>query len=126
MNRLWVVPFLCAIMIALSTFAAMDVDRHCDDCAVLLNTAERAAEQGQWADVLDLAGDLRSSHAAYLRRAGWYASDDRLNAATNSLWELTAAAEAADRAAFALACCRTRAALQALVQEQEWSWGALL
>lgn len=126
MNRLWVVPFLCVIMIALSTFAAVDVDRHCGDCTVLLNTAERAADQNQWETVFTLAGELQATHAAYLRRAGWYASDDRLNAATNSLWELTAAAEAADRAAFALACWRTRAALQALTQEQEWSLGALL
>jgi hypothetical protein len=91
-----------------------------------LHTAEQAANQGQWSAVLALAGDLRSAHTDYLRRAGWYASDERLNDATDRLWELTAAAETADRAAFALACCRTRAALQALAQEQDWSWGALL
>jgi hypothetical protein len=126
MNRLWVVPFLCVIMIALSTFAAVDTDRHCSDCAAILHTAEQAANQGQWSTVLALAGDLRSAHTDYLRRAGWYASDERLNDATDRLWELTAAAETADRAAFALACCRTRAALQALAQEQDWSWGTLL
>ncbi len=126
MNRLWVVPFLCALMIALSACTAADANRHCGDCAALLNTAETAADRNQWETVLTIARDLRASHTAYVRRAGWYASDDRLNTATHSLWELTAAAETADPAAFAVACCRTRAALQALAQEQEWSWGALL
>lgn len=126
MNRLWVVPVLCGLMIWLCAGAAADAGRYCRDSNAQLETAQEAAAQGQWDVVRRTVQTLRSSHEVYLRRAGWYASDDRLSDAGHSLQALMTAAETTDYAVFAAACCHASAAVQVIAQEQQWTWGALL
>lgn len=126
MERLWIVPLLCGLVILGCVLPYQAVTHYCDHANAELDRCAQLARTQNWEPIRERTDSLLKEFDTFRQRAGCCLPDDLLNPVRDALYELAAWGDAQDTPMFLAACNRVRPALESLWESQELSLSGIL